>query len=458
MPITIWMPAQYVDGFAYDETTGVPVNGETEQSPYDRDTKVCEITQYNGWKESHFCACGEFEATTSQVEPWQVARGYCVDFDGDFFVIEDVSWTIEDGTYICKFGGRDFWRFPDSEIRRDRRVGRPYGTEGALHGSDMMTAIDAFMWWTDTRAGWWRDTRRFSSWATETNTASGIIYTGIATDETEGGTFSERTGGNPSVSEVMSNGAEFRIMANWLSCGLRFRVEYDNYLGLHCVHPEIVDGRDTGIVIKSTDAGVSDFEYSYISRDCVNAVFGQWSAKHLSYFPDAVKYESDSMDVSNVEEYAADGKYLSMSNAVQGDSAGNFAERVGMFAEVYTGLGELPSEIDAVGKGAEMMEWAAGEMSNLFVDPSVEFKFKYSDDGLFRFGVHFGLGDKITIEDVRLGVRSSQRLTTVKTVYDAKRGKRYEFEFSNQRVSQSESIRRRFAELERRTRVDGKTV
>ena len=64
MPITIWMPARYAEGFAYDETTGVPVNGETEQSPYDRDTKVCEITQYKGWKESHFCACGEFEATT----------------------------------------------------------------------------------------------------------------------------------------------------------------------------------------------------------------------------------------------------------------------------------------------------------------------------------------------------------------------------------------------------------
>jgi hypothetical protein len=461
MPVTIWEPARYAEGFAHD-SYGQPINGALAAAPHDKDVKVCEICAFDGWKESHYCDCGEFEITTADVSPEHIKRGNFVNFDGDFFIIEDYEWEIVDGVYTCTFSGRDFWKFPNSEVSR-REVGTRYGADG-LTGAFMMDEINRFFFSVMFQVGWFRDQRRFP---TIRQNEAGFFE--ITTDATGGG-FASKSAGIQVSSDVMSHGAEWRLFANMLQCGLRFDVAFNENKGLFEVLPAIYSGTDRGVVINSRSAGVSGFKFGFSGRGEVNAVYSVFkSGKGFKLTNREWRYESDQDGISDVTSLMPEGAAMNVNatNIVSESESKNFAGRIVSFGEVFSDLGDIPSEVEDAVTGDDSLtnpadydyshieNWAIAEMEKALVKPSVSFEFSYNDSGAYRFGKHFNLGDKVTLVDDYLGVSSSQRLTTVKTVY-AEGSKRYEFEFTNQRISQSEALKRRFYELNRRTLSRGK--
>jgi hypothetical protein len=451
MPVTIWEPARYADGFAHN-SMGIPINGDIAAAPHDKDAKVCEICAFEGWKEVHYCDGGEFEITTADVAPEHIKRGNFVNFDGDFFIIDDYDWEIVDGTYVCTFSGRDFWKFPNSEIAR-RAVGTRYGESG-LTGAFLFDEIDGFFSSTNRRVGWFRDERRFAF----AEKGSGEYRYRLTSDGTNGGGFASKGVGVQVSNDVMSYGAEWRLFANMLQCGIRFDVVFNSVSGLFEVRPIVYDGRERDIVINSRDAGVSGFRFGFAGRAEVNAVYSVFKSGNAYWGANLDNlYENEGMGEVWFDMNGNSQDVVSKANVVKSGDAANFAQLLVSFSEVFSDLGDVPSEVDAssVEKLNDVENWALAEMEKAIIEPTTSFEFAYNNGGAYRFGEHFGIGDKITIVDDYLGVSSSQKLTTVKTVYSVS-GKRFEFEFTNQRIKQSDVLKRRFYELNRRTLTRGK--
>lgn len=454
MPITIWEPARYAEGFAKD-SSGIPINGANADSPFDRDTKVREIARYDGWKQVYYCDTGEFEISTTDARPDDVKRGYMLDVDGDMFVIEDYEWSLEGGQYTVTMSGRDFWKFPESEVSR-RQVGVSYAM-GELTGDYVANQMAVYFHYTDMKAGWFRDMRRYP-WAEETFTDFYENIVSVAMPDDEKAEFLAKSVGNQIIKEIMPYASEWRLFASWFGVGIRFRFAFNQQAGVYEIHPEIYSGDDNGILIRSTDRGVSGFKYRYSTRSEVNAVFAGWESSRFGYTPDYLRYVGDDFN-GNTTDYGEDtdrGNIANILDAVSGnDGATNYAERVAMFGEKYLNAGTTPQESD--GTGAGMVSWLKGTIEDTYTRPETAFEFDYDNTGAYRYGEHFALGDYITVQDAYLGVSSKQRLTGVKTTY-AKDGKKYGFEFSNQRISQSETLRRKFAEIDRRTNVNGRRM
>lgn len=452
MPITIWEPARYAEGF-YKDKSGIPINGANAPAPFDRDTKVREITRFEGFKQVYYCDTGTFEITTADVLPTDVKDGFMLEIEGDMFVIEDYEWFIEDGIYKCTMSGRDFWKFPESEINR-RYVGIAYNTSnGKFSGLDLLKNISIYMQYSDMKAGWFRDMRRFP-WAVQTFPDYYENITAAVMDDASA--FLKKDVGEQVAREIMPYASEWRLFASWFGVGIRFRFVFNDVSGLYEIHPEIYDGEDGGVTIKSTDRGVSDFSYRYSTQTAVNAVFAGWESSKYSYTPTYVRYQGDDFKGA-IQEFPAesDGSIANILDHVSDDGAKSYSERVAMFSEKYINAGKAQQDSETT--GAAMMTWVKNEVMDSYVKPEKAFGFSYDNTGLFRYGKHFALGDKITVKDDYLGVSSKQRLTGVKTVYQTE-GKTYEFEFSNQRTSQNDILKRKFAELDRRTNINARRV
>lgn len=455
MPITIWEPARYAEGFA-NNAYNYPANGSNAAAPYNRDTKVCEIPRFTGWKQVYFCDTGEFEITTQQITPEQAQRGYMVEIDGDMFVIEDVTWELGEGGYTCTLGGRDFWAFAERQISR-RWVGNAYfvgdGGSTLFSGSALRFEVSRFFWYLDQNAGWWRDKRRFPQVSGGLNNLDEIypelVLIEFNSENSEQG-FLYGDVGVQNCREIMPFASEWRLFCSWFGVGLRFGFEWQDEAGVYAIKPTIYEGRDMGIIINTSDRGVSDFRFSESSRTDVNAVFMAWDSKAWRY--------AGSGDVSKV--YKADnltGTTLAntleesvscVSTILAEDDAANYPERAIAFSEKFLSMGQVPDENDA--EADSMKAWAKETAKGELKASEKEFSFRYTNEGAYRYGEHFTIGDKITIQDYFLGVQSSQRLTGVKTTYgEDELG--YDFEFSNQRISQNETLKRKFAEIDRRT-------
>lgn len=454
MSITIWEPARYVAGFATD-SSGLPINGALAAPPFDRDTKVREIVRFDGWKETHYCDTGEFEIVTDEARPEDIRRGLMVDIEGDMFVIEDYEWSIERGVYACKMGGRDFWKFPESEIDR-RYIGIPYDTtDGQFNGREIVKSISTYMHYVDQKAGWFRDMRRFP-WAVQDFPDYYQNITQVDMPASDAAAFLAKSAGNQVAHEIMPYASEWRLFASWFGVGIRFRFAFNRESGVYEIHPEIYQGADNGVRIRSTDRGVSGFKYVNSTRTAVNAAFVGWESKRFSYMPDYIRYKGDSFGglVTDHGEDTNRGNISNILDAVSGkDGAGNYAERAAWFSEKYLNAGAAPQDSDNT--EAQMKAWIKTAVEAAYVPTEQSFEFTYDNTGLYKYGVHFNLGDWVTIEDRVLDVSSKQRLTSVKTTYKSS-GKTYEFDFNGQRISQGETLKRKISEIDRRTNLNGK--
>lgn len=463
MPITIWEPARYLQQFARDSAFDHPTNAATAAAPYNRDTKVCEIARFTGWKQLYFCDTGEFEVTTRQITPEQAQRGYMVDIDGDMFVIEEVEWELDEGGYTCTLSGRDFWAFPDRQINR-RYLGDEYATSRneTFNGDALRDSVSFFFFYLAPGAGWFRDIARFPDYVPSTGTGSALVHDEIVLldmhQRTEAAFLAEDKGVQY-CSDIMSYGAEWRMFASWFNVGIRFDFAWNEEGGLYSLKPTIYDGQTRDIIINTQGRGVSGFRYTESSRNAVNQVYAQWEAKRFAYYGDtaATWYEGDSWNADNVIDWQQDTavwesmkdkSITSLAFDRQSDSTKSYSERAIELSETFANLGTVP---DAnAGAASTFLAWAKEKTRGSFVEATKAFEFSYDNSGAYKYGEHFKLGDKITIQDNYLGVQSSQRLTGVKTTYSGGDvHPTYAFEFSNQRISQSDTLKRKFAQLDR---------
>lgn len=450
MPLTIWKPRQYVEGFEVD-SMGFPYNGEVAAAPYDRDTKVREVSRFTGWVQEYFCDVGEFEVTTQQVTPDDVQKGFLVEIDGRHFVIEDYVWKYDENGYSCTISGRDLWKFPESHVS-GRWIGESYDFDDdynpAFTGETLMYAIQGFF--IVNRAGWFRDLDRYPNvQAVETD---GITtYEGFAAalelaNETED-SFRSRNVGAILINDIMTHGAEWRMFANWLGVGLRFDLTFDENLGLYTFAPTIYDGKDNGVTFNSRERGVSGFEYAFASRSTVNAsrVFyeSKWQLTHLQSL-----YENEDFS-GEVLEVGTDDNLIKATLRHVSDNADSYADRAANYSERLLDLGQPTETANASADG--FRQWLKTGSAADYTSDEKGAAFTYDDSGVYKYGVHFALGDQITVIDDYLGLQVKQRLTGVKTLYNAGKAKSREFDFSSQRISQSETLRKKFMQIDKRT-------
>lgn len=453
MSITIWKPRGYVDGFAYQSGAGgtFPINGEAVDAPFDRDVKVREIARFTGWKKTHFCDTGEFEVTTQAVTPDDVQAGFMVDIDGEQFVIEDVRWEYGDDGYSCTFSGRDFWKFAESQVAH-RWIGESFhitGYDDEFTGETLARAVSD--WFTTMAAGWWRDRVRFPRAAEGTGWQDwDAIVRFELTNATQDEVLSKTISAN--VTEIMSYASEWRMFCNWFGVGLRFDFEFDENAGVYTISPVLYDGEDRGIVINTSDRGVSAFEYEKNTRGTVNASFCLFESNYTYSPANTRDYVPDDYQ-GGLYKPETEDQYRSFCYGIK-DGASSFHERAAFFSERYIDAGQAQDTANA--SESALRAWIRAQAESEFVDDEVSFTFDYDGTGAYRFGEHFGLGDYLTISDGFLGIESKQRLTGVKTVYDSGKAKKREFEFKNQRIKQGDTLRRKFSELNRRTYGAGK--
>ena len=242
------------------------------------------------------------------------------------------------------------------------------------------------------------------------------------------------------------------MFCNWFGVGLRFDFTFDENAGVYLIEPVFYDGRDSGVVVKTSDRGVTGFEYERNSRGTVNAAFCMFESNY-TYSPVNVNdYAKDDYQGYLYKPETVDN-YRSFCYGIK-DDATSFHERAAFFSEKYIDAGQAQDSANA--SEDALRAWIKAQAESEFVSDEVSFKFDYDGTGAYRYGEHFSLGDYLTIYDDFLGVESKQRLTGVKTVYDSGKPKKREFEFSNQRVRQSDKLRRKFSELNRRTYGAGK--
>lgn len=470
MSLIIWKPAQYAQQFTEEEGLNgsgapYPSNGPTAAAPYDRDTVVREVARFAGWKKECYCDTGEFEVTTYDARPEDVRRGNMVFLDGSVFVIESFSWDLTEDGWQCTMSGRDFWRYPESEIH-ERNIGEPYrniygGDNHAdmtnkYNGECLIGDIGGFM--RDEfayMAGWFRDRRRYPQAWDDVNE---WFYPENIVKYPSGFT-TRKTSGAPIVSELMSFASEWRMFANWFKVGIRFRFAFDDASGVFTIQPEIYEGESKGVEIYADGRGVSGFSYSEDGRGAVNAILATWISEKRTFPSTNHKYKGNLFTGATYASEDAANTVNFFKYVAPNDHA-NYAERLELYSEKHLDAGTVPTESDETKE--KMMDWLETAIDAEIVEPEQAFEFEYDNSGAYKFGIHFGIGDIISVRSDFLGIRANQRLVSAVTRYEAGEAKSYEFEFGEQAIRRAftyvNKIARKLSEIDKRTATVRKVV
>lgn len=460
MPVIIFKPRQYAAGFAtadpntvytYDDALGrSPKNGDIAPPPNDKDVKVCEISRFEGWTTEYFCDVGEFEITTRDVLPGDVTTDNLVYFDGRIFVIERINWELDNEGYICTFGGRDMWKYAES-VYIDNKVGVDAGT---INGLNVFRTVEYFfnsayslgMW----DVGWWRDKdrkgRRVYEFANST-------YDEMINKKVNLGIYSTN----------ITRGAAFRHECNLLKVGFTIGAEYNASNGLFGIVTRFRDARDNGIIMSTSDSGISSLIYEIDTRNETNSTFAFYDNDLFelagSWWTGAEKYGKlkayGKLTSADVSRFARAEKRWFWH--AKNDDCKNYAEREHRRSERLINIGEPSQEIkdamtpDTTDAKNAFAKWLNESATEGYEDKTVVLKFEYDWKGRYKFGEDIRLGDMITVKDDFLGLSTKQQLTGVKKTYKAGSGVSYEFDFSNQRISTFESLKRRLDVIDRRT-------
>lgn len=434
MPITIWKPREYATGFADNGAEGgyLPDNGEVAATPYNRDTKIREVTRYTGSTTRRYRDYGEFEMTIPQgyVEPSDVKAGYLATIEDAVYMIEDYTWELTESGYECTISGRDLGALLDRHIPTHRRES---GMVSAQNMGNVVSFLEKFFTsyfvYSDDinlalpeRCGWFRDTER--------KPADGWV---IVSGETEGD-----TGASSAEFELMSYGAWLRIVAAYRDMGYRFNVPFNETLGLHTVQLELYKPSPTDtqeILLKSDGRGVSGFSYSYETREAVNAAFVIAKSRWVNVYGVGWEQAEDPIHTTYLLPFERNGA--------------NWAEVANDWSGIAIDLGEAPADQDAA--AGDAIAWMRDQMGDIYTNPVTTVEFSYDNSGAYKYGQHFGLGSIIHLADEYTGIGVTARLMGVTTKYEAGASKGYDFVFGDERLTQADKLKRKFSYIDRKT-------
>lgn len=432
MPITIWKPREYAQGFAEtgaDDPPApfLPINGEVAAAPYNRDTKVREVTRFTGSTTQHYRDTGEFEVTIPHgyVEPSDVREGYLVTIEDAVYMIEDYEWERTEDGYFCTISGRDLGGLLDRHIPTYRRE------SGRLEGDikEFMTRFFSsyFVAKGDInlalpeRCGWFRDAERMAEggWVAYENEALASIN---ANDSSAN-------------MEIISYGAALRILTSYKDMGYRFDVRFDETLGLHTLQLVLYKPEDEGILLRSDGRGVSGFSYSRETRETVNAAFVFAKSRWVNEYGVGWKQAEEPIYTHYLLPFKEDGA--------------NWAEVANAWSGIAIDLGEVPAEEDT--EGGDVTAWMQGQLVDIYSAPIETVTFSYDNRGAYKYGEHFGLGSLVSLVDDYTGAGLTARLTGVTTKYEAGKPKEYDFVFGDKRPTQADKLKRKFSLIDRKT-------
>ena len=438
MPVIIFKPRQYKAGFG-KKSTGYPLNGEVADPPNDRDLKVCEITRFEGWTTECYCDTGEFEITTRDVDPAHISTDNVVFFEDRIFVIETIKWERDAEGYICTFGGRDMWKFLESiNVPPSTYIGFSrylviVPANRVLHVGDVAQGASCGWFADDDRKGGYYYTDRLGSLSAEDFANETIIESYY-------------------VQDVMSYKSLTRVFSNITGCGVELHAKYNSVTGLfeHCVYPTHYS--DNVVSIYASDRGVSNFSYCIDERNMTNATFFTYkrnpyqiiggtggARKRFEYYSKLLYTDTEATEENEKRLYAYHCKK---------GNAKNYAELAHKFSERLITADSIPSDVDTRTKFAP---WVNGQITTDYTDAETSVSFDYDNQGRYRFGRDFFLGDYVKITDGFLGVQSKQKLIKVKRDYKAGSVVSYSFEFGSERTKQADKLKTKFREIDRRT-------
>lgn len=449
MPITIWRPRRYVEGFETLSTTGgnpAPVGGV---EGYDH--KIREVPRFEGKTIRRFAKAGEMAFTLYGVELADVQLGHLLEIDGAHYFIERAE-LVEDGE-AYEVEGRSVEALLDMEYDCYDLPGMIYNgfnAGGNVHFGTSATYIYPqvlLQTFTATRAtmpantvmstdypwaaGWWRDQAR----------NGGTVVAMEASGKPEAAP------GTAIVRDFTTYGAHLRTLCNLFGYGYRCDLKWNELKRLYDVQWVIYEGSGEGVTLRATDPGVTGFEYSWDARDRVNMVIYSYS--------DHINAETGAYDKEG-PTYTHYG--VRMRNGFMPGEVANAAELAENMAPVFVDLGLVPEVLDDIQIDGDQAQTAAWVESQVIEKVAGEFAkieetaaFGYDNSGAYRFGEHFGLGDTIALYDPRSDWASTQVLTEVETNYSAGKAKIYSFTFGNQRRTTADKILAKFGDVDRRT-------
>ena len=188
----------------------------------------------------------------------------------------------------------------------------------------------------------------------------------------------KRLGSNV-VQEVLSYGAILRTFCNWYGIGYRWRITWDDSAGIYRVGIELYNRAGRDVMLRSTMRGVSNFSYAYDARDSVNAI---------------VYSASTSWSESGVQD--KDNKSAILGVSFDHGAAKNNAQVAEEWRSKFVDIGSVPDENDTSRSAA--VAWVKTQsVADEMQTPTETISFDYDNSGMFRYGEHFRLGDRVTI-------------------------------------------------------------
>ena len=436
--LIIFKPRQYKAGFVKDEE-GKPINSEIADPPNDRDLKVCEISRFEGWTTQCYCDVGEFEVTTRDVDPAHISTDNVVFFENRLFVIENFTWERDAEGYICTFSGRDMWKFLESfnsfpsRYPNWSRVIIP-ATVANIFGGNIYQSFHCGWFNDDDRGGGSYKTSRLGDMDLETFKNEIIFDNDFV------------------VEDAMSYGSLIRLLCNIAGIGLEFYSTYLNDKKVFTIDIYPTYHSDNVVTLDASDRGVSNFSYSHDERNMTNATFVAYDINPYQltdiYGPKKRFEYYSKLAYTDAEATSETAKAKRYAYHCKKGSAKNYAEIANKFSERIINCSGIPSDVNTRSK---FVRWLNNQMTTDYQGAEDSVSFDYDNQGRYRFGRDFFLGDYVNITDGFLGVKSKQKLVKVKRDYKAGSVVSYSFEFGSERTTQADKLKTKFREIDRRT-------
>lgn len=453
MPIvTIWEPRRYVAGF---NSTGT--NTAAAAGVRGIDHKVREVPRFEGETVQRYAEAGEMALTLYGVSAADVRPGYLLELEGSHYMIERFEF-YDDGQ-ACDVEGRSIEALLDKEHDCYDVPGQFYGGAagqewyyGQYATVDTCSILLRTYMGTRTsnppnmvasgypnKAGWWRDPQRRTAEAP----------TGVLISSQKGNAYAAE--GTGYVRDFATYGAHLRTLAAYFGLGYKFDLVWDSALQLYKFTVHVYDRPNSGVVLRSGDAGISEFRYALDHRDRVNTVIYSYS-DHVSaagvYNPDGGEHM----------HYGIESRAGFMPVGSTPGEVANMAEWAENMDSTHVDLGAVPESTDGVqidGNASQTAAWVqaqiAEKVAGEFAAGVETVEFEYNNEGAYKLDRHFGLGSPVALLDDATGYASTQVLTAVTTAYSAGEAKGYSFEFGHRQRTTAEKVLTMFNDANRRT-------
>lgn len=189
----------------------------------------------------------------------------------------------------------------------------------------------------------------------------------------------------------------------------------------------VFEGRKTGLIIKDTDKGISNFTFGEDESNVVNSAFAYGSsvgayevtANYAYNDPDAAAAGVVLLTVVQ-RNSTFDNEYVDANIALQSDD---------MFSDEYIGDYLRPGVVTSSSSSTNSDAAAA------LVAPSKTVDFTYTNYGVYKYKEDFELGDFVTFKSDAANMNELYQLREVKTNYEAGKHLNYDLSWGNDPIS-----------------------